>query len=742
MPEPPRFIQRLKGLIAKPRGSAKGVRSMDGFADSLQLDLSLSQQVLVEELVLDDYHAAREAREERDFGFGSKGEKRDYLTWYKDLTDLYLGRRQPKTIPWRFCSNRSLMMGMAIVEVLHARIFPAVWGEETTHWRPLRSEDVDRADRISKLMFWWTRIHARQREFFDRWTRHAIAYGRVLTELQWKVEELATGRAVEKTEAHIIPDADIFLLRGATSVQKDPVVIEMKLTYRDLEAMERNRQAVNVTKPSVPGQRALRDILPVATPQGSQSQEESQELRNVRLRNEPVTILKEYVEYDFDGDGFPEPVRLLVVKEPRLYLGGVLVSDLSSRGVRHLDLTQYMPRLDDPEGSNGLGVLEQVYELVMEIDAIFNQMTDANTLSVLRPGFVDSASGLDAQAMVIAPNKLTPLSNPTQSIYYPEFNIPTERLLLAVRTVLEFIERLTAASSYIMGKESEIVGGSGTATRTSAIVAAAAQRHAVPAERLREGAARIQTLHLDLVQKNIPPGLETRVLGAKGEALFDEANLLTSESIQGEFDAYLLPDDTLGSKETQRLLSDQLYGILMGNPLVLSDPAKIWHVTSDFALKPREKPVEPYLGPEPVVNPARDPEEEHTLILQGDFGKVRVTQAQNPLEHLLSHQNFLKDPGFLRLAPEIQAQVREFITAHIQEHQMMLQKMMTLQVGGTYGGSVGPPAGGNGGGGQGGKPPGAGGAGAEPRVGPLENPLEAATRARQGGTTGVPSLRP
>ena len=103
--------------------------------------------------------------------------------------------------------------------------------------------------------------------------------------------------------------------------------------------------------------------------------------------------------------------------------------------------------------------------LAEEIDAIFNQITDANTLSVLRPGFYDPSGNLQPQNITLAPNKLIPVSNPQQSVYFPDIAIPIERLLVAMRGVLEFIERLTAASSYVMGKESEIVGGSGTATR-------------------------------------------------------------------------------------------------------------------------------------------------------------------------------------------------------------------------------------------------------------------------------------
>ena len=48
----------------------------------------------------------------------------------------------------------------------------------------------------------------------------------------------------------------------------------------------------------------------------------------------------------------------------------------------------------------------------MEIDAIFNQMTDGNTLKVMRPGFYDPSGDLDAGAISIAPNKMPPEMSP------------------------------------------------------------------------------------------------------------------------------------------------------------------------------------------------------------------------------------------------------------------------------------------------------------------------------------------
>ena len=95
------------------------------------------------------------------------------------------------------------------------------------------------------------------------------------------------------------------------------------------------------------------------------------------------------------------------------------------------------------------------------------------------------------------------------------------------------------------------MAGSGTATRTQAIVGAADQRFAIPAVRMRAGAARILTLVLDQIQKNIPAGLENRVLGEDGEPIF-KSNELTEQGISGEFDAYLLEDISMGSANLQR----------------------------------------------------------------------------------------------------------------------------------------------------------------------------------------------
>ena len=99
----------------------------------------------------------------------------------------------------------------------------------------------------------------------------------------------------------------------------------------------------------------------------------------------------------------------------------------------------------------------------------------------MRWGFYDPNSDYSPDEHVAKPRAMYPVTNPQQNVFFPEINIPIERLLNAIRLVLEFVERLTAASSFMLGKESEIAGGSGTATRTQIIASSAETRFNLPA---------------------------------------------------------------------------------------------------------------------------------------------------------------------------------------------------------------------------------------------------------------------
>lgn len=666
---------------------------------SLLVTPELQLQRTAVELVLSDFEAAKTARDQRNYGTTSKGITLTFDTWLKELKDLYYGTRIPKTIPWRFSSNRSLMIAMAILEVLHARLFPAVYNEDLTRWRPLLPVTEDRARKLETFMFWWVKVHSKLREFFERWCRYAIGFGSVLSVTSWDIQLLDKGEQspsqsnvnpdgtvsvvppqkildrLEKTRSDVIPLEDVFLQPGASDMQRDTVILRRKYLYRDLEDMERDGKVINISQPTVAGQQPLKDFLPVTGVGEGLSPEQRVEMENIKRRNIPVECLEWYGGIDLDQDTFPEQMRLLIVPQHKVYLGGVAISEMSKRGLRHLDLTMYLPRVDEPQGLVGLGILEQVKELAQEIDAIFNQLTDSNSLSILKPTFYDPSGDLDPASLSLAPNKMIPVSRPRESVYIPENNIDTSRLINAITLVMNFIERLTSAGTVIFGQEPNVSGGSGTATRTEAIVGAANQRHAIPVERLRMGAARILSQHLDLIQVNLPPGMEQRVLGEKGDPLFNP-NELSQQSLSGEYDAYLLPDESMGSKEAERQLSQLLYTLLTQNIIVMSDPSKLYKITADLLSAWGKDPTQ-YLGPAPDLNPARSPEEEHQMITSGNMAQVKPTVLQNPIEHLMAHQRYLASPVFQTLDPQSQQQAGMFLQAHMEQHVQLMQLLVS-----------------------------------------------------------------
>ena len=711
--------QELRSGSDKTQGSlSQAVTPMS----PIQIKISPEVQRNLVDIILDDFLTAKNDRDSRSYGTSSKGEKLTFDTWHKKIKDLYSGERIPKTIPWKFCSNRSLKIAAAILEMLHSRLFSGVWQEDLCRWKPGGIEDVPKVERISKFMDWWVRVWAPMREFFDGWVKVVAGFGDALVELSWEVSEFDDGtteqqpitdesgqpmfdtmgqpavqtlpklKRYEKTVARVIPKENVYFFKNARDVERDPVMIEEEYLYKDLEAMEKVGQCINVTT-------ELKKYIPVNIGTTVSDPDEAERLRAIKLRNQTVKIIRWYGHYDYDGAGFPHSVRCMVAKDFKIYLGGIEMKSISKSGKRPLVFEKYSSYLSEIDALWGEGVLDQVRELSEEVDAIFNQMTDGNTLSLLRPFFFDPSGDLDASAIELAPNKGVPVTDPQRNVYVPPFDINTDRLINAIRMVLEFIERLTAASSYVMGKESEIVGGSGTATRTQAIMQSAEIRFTRPVERLKSAAACILTKTLDLIQLNIPPGMETRVLGEKNQQIF-HINELTEEGLSGQFDAYILNDPTMGSKATEREVVTMLYSLLMQNPIVITDPFKIYKLTSDVLKSVGKDPVE-YLGPAPNPDDVDEPDQENTLILQGDFNRVRANLAENHFNHIQVHTSMLQSPTFAQLArtaPALSQQVIAYVMNHIMEHQTMMQNMLTLmsKIGGR-GGESGSWQGGKGG---------------------------------------------
>lgn len=725
--------------------------------NELLLTLDEEQQKELIAIVKEDYRNGIGARKQTTWATDRFGDGKDFDEKYADLICLYEGTDEKRPEQW-MC-GRSLKIAQAIVELLVARLLPAVWNEDMVRWRPTEFTDKTRVERVNKIMHWILNVWMKMGdEFTPEFLRAGIMLGTVITETHWDVEKLDLDtteevpvmgddgqqlmgedgnpmviesrmlRTNEKPVASVVPLVKFITQPGCTDIQKEPVIKMEDFYYHELEQMQLEGMAQNIT-----------DVLKTAVDKTIQDKfgaelEKAEKIAdmNAKRRAYNVETMVWYGKYDADRDGFAEEVCAMVTLKEDVFIRAFKTAKISRKGKRPFRKTNFVDRLHK---LLGIGVLEQVKPLAEEIDACFRQLQDANTMSILQWGFYDPNSDYNPDEHVAKPRAMYPVTNPQQNVYFPQINIPIERLLNAIRLVLEFIERLTAASSFMLGKESEIAGGSGTATRTQAIVSSAETRFNLPASKFRSGLAGIITDIFDLCFLNMPEGLERRILGEGGEQIFDSSQAV-QDAFTLEMDAYLLPNATFGNVNVQRELAVLLYDkfVMGGNPLVVGDPNRIWHASANVFKAYGEEPIE-WIGKPASTKESNDPVDEHTMIREGRF--PHAEPQENHLEHLMAHQQLLEGPDVLLWTKE----ALEVLRQHMQEHQQMMQALMAFQKQGKKGenpnGGAADPNGG-----AAGAPAAAGGVAGQPGVqADSSTPSTTAQKQAIGTTAGSTEVR-
>lgn len=746
-------------------GDTPGLRADGGTAESVEetgasdetnlynpilLQLDVETQELLAKIVLEDFRNSSQAREKTEWATDKFGSGVDFDTKYAGLIALYEGEDEIR--PERWMCGRSLKIAQAIVEMLVARLTPSVWNEEIVRWKPVEPTDRKRVEDVNKIMFWVTNVWMKMEKDVQDIVRSAVMLGTTFVETYWEVkkkdldqveqtpvvdemgqpmQDPNTGspmiieqkllRVMEKPAIRLIPVLKLYTQPGQTDIQKEPIIKQEDFYFHELEDMAREGLMMNVTDKL----KTCVDKTIISKFGEELSKAERIADMSAKRRAHLVESLIWYGNYDADKDGFAEELCVTVSLKDEVFLRAFKVAKISRKGTRPIRKINFIDRLHK---LLGIGVLEQVRPLAEEIDAVFRQIQDANTLSILRWGFYDPNSDYSPDEHVAKPRAMYPVTNPTQNVFFPDMQIPTERLLNAIRLVLEFVERLTAASSYVMGKEGNFSGGSGTATKTAAIVSASEQRFALPVSNLRRGLAEVLTDIFDLCALNMPGGLEKRILGEGSEQIFETGDDIKAAFAQ-EMDAYLLPNASFGDMGTEREIAMMLYDkfVIGANPFVVGNPQKLYHATARVFKAFRENPME-WIGAPASEKTTNDPVEEMTIMRQGQV--VHAEPQENHLEHLVVHNAQLEGPDILLWGKD---QI-QLLRLHIQEHTQMMALIMKFQQGG--------------GGGQdaagGGKAASGRGAGATESESGLQGSAGAASGAApnqtQGTTLGTPQV--
>jgi hypothetical protein len=277
---------------------------------------------------------------------------------------------------------------------------------------------------------------------------------------------------------------------------------------------------------------------------------------------ERYQILERYTRVDVDGSGIVADVILWVAGETGDILRATYLWRVMPTGLRPFFKIDFHKRHGE---DYGVGLIELLYSLTKEIDAIHNMKIDFGLLTSMPFGFYRATSSISQERMPMEPGVMIPLDNPQTDVFFPQLGTRTafnerEEMLLQQQ-----IERLTSISDLSLG----IVGGQGatrTATGTRALLGESNANLDVFLKRMNRGWKRVLIYMFHMLQEKLPPGFQFRILGDDGNAYWQTVE--TPQELQGLYDFEIEANSANSNKAVQ---IEQANSILMtiANPLFI-----------------------------------------------------------------------------------------------------------------------------------------------------------------------------
>lgn len=524
----------------------------------------------------------------------------------KECIKLYEGTREPKSDPWPNCSNISVMAVPTHCNLMHSKLFPAVWNENLTYWQPVSSEDVENVENVRKFMDWVVRKELKMADFIDDFLHDFIVYGTIVAKIIWTTEyryvrDRKVGNGAYKEVAHqkacvdLLPVENVYLpYLWLGEDDSEFIAHDAFMRLPDIKALQIRGNFVCSDK-------EIEDIKTKVTDQIGESandqraQQEGSQPFSVNVNSTPVRLIECYTNWFVDGKIIDS--AFIVDYNSRTYMSGKPITAINPIGRRPIVVGQFIRRTNRPYG---IGLPEVMRGLAKELDAIHNQRIDAGSIAIAPFFFYRAASSTKPDKITIGPGVGVPVDD-IKDVLFAQFPSNFMTSFQEEKIIIEYIEKLTTTSAYQMGRESDIVKSRATASGTLAIIAQGEQAYTLLGLRVQRVVSKILTKILQQYQCFMPAGFADRILANDaGKLLFPQG--LTPEEIDGGYDCYMQLDSTAGNKAMERQvnavmvqMAPQLFG--------LSQSPRGYEIAREFLVSIGKHDVEKYLGPKPTQEP-------------------------------------------------------------------------------------------------------------------------------------------
>jgi hypothetical protein len=384
-------------------------------------------------------------------------------------------------------------------------------------------------------------------------------------------------------------------------------------------------------------------------------------------------IVEAYLRKDVDGSGIHSNIVVWVHLKTMEILRATYLRRINPSGERPFAKILFQPRKGQ---EMGIGLLEMLYPLSQEMDAIHNMRIDFGLVSVMPFGFYRASSSIDPTTIKLEPGALIPVDNPQTDVFFPNLGNRTVFGMQEEQAIQSMIERLTSINDANLG----VINGQGmtrTATGAKMFNSEMSSNLDIYLKRLNRGWKKALRFQLHLLQHRVPVGLSYRLTGEDGKDYW--TTIKSSKQLEGDYDIEVTPNSESSNQQVQVDKAQQILQI-QNNPLLIQmgmvGQPELYEGAKNYFQALGIKDWRRFLAKQdPNVAYAKlTPEQEANLVLHG---------IDVPVLPQMDHQGFINYFQMFHDTDELCGQVglehMKALAAQAQKHAQMLKATQQQQ---------------------------------------------------------------
>lgn len=628
--------------------------------------------------------------------------QQDYLASWDEFLDVDMEG------PFAGSSNLHLPTLFVIVKTMHARFLQAILGTDPPFSLKPRTEAyVERVpmltDTVRYAMKDWANEYCGVDEMVDRWVWSWLSTGSGILKGGWDVKYtrytdvenvqekgmpnivvgpdgkehlVPTTRSVEKEievtkkvfdgpTCSFVEVEDLVIIGGGGDPDKADAVIHQDYmdssqlwTLADRKVFD--AYCVETVINSGPDNMGGQDVSGIKQQRATSAGQASVDTESDHDRYQ---ILEAYFKHDVDGSGIFSDIVAWVHPRTGEILKATYLRRMNKAGERPFKKIDFHIR----NGAEfGIGIVEILYPLAKEMDAMHNMRIDFGLISTMPFGFYRASSSINPETINLEPGALIPVDNPATDIFFPNLGNRTVFGFQEEAALQQMIDRVTSISDLNLG----VIGGQGatrTATGTRAMMGESTANLDVYLRRLNKGWKRYVEYLLHTLQQRIPKGLSFRVTGESGDNYW--RNIRDADDIAGDYDIEVSENSASSNKQIQQDVAQQLLQVT-SNPLDIQlrivTPSNRYAANKTYLQSLGLKDYGRYITKPPDFALGLSPEEEANRILAG---------RDVPITPEMDHQGFIDWFKMFHDTDELLGQVNEQQTLDLAAQAMKHEQM-------------------------------------------------------------------